>query len=127
MMLFDASSIITAMAQGRAERLHGGYTLPLARYEVGNVIWKQVALAKMFTTKEAAVLIETAEAVFARMTFVAHDASVTFALAAKAGLSFYDAAYASTAHAHDAVLVTEDKKLRAKLPHSHRAVSIEEV
>jgi hypothetical protein len=44
--LFDASSIFEIIKAGNLKSLVDGYTTDLARFELGNVIWKEVNLTK---------------------------------------------------------------------------------
>ncbi|RLI96776.1 MAG: toxin VapC, partial [Candidatus Aenigmatarchaeota archaeon] len=39
--LFDTSAIFRAIKEGKIEILAGNYTIELARYELGNAIWKE--------------------------------------------------------------------------------------
>ena len=43
--LFDSSAIFRAVKENKIEFLAGNYTLELARYELGNIIWKDMRLA----------------------------------------------------------------------------------
>jgi hypothetical protein len=42
--LFDSSAIFRAIKENKIEFLAGNYTLELARYELGNIIWKDCVL-----------------------------------------------------------------------------------
>lgn len=59
-MIFDSSSIITIlqMFRGKAIRvLEDKFTLDLALYELGNIVWKECVLRGTFKPNEAVVKI----------------------------------------------------------------------
>ncbi len=55
--LFDSSAIFTAVKENKVEVLAGNHTLDLARYELGNIIWKDFVLHTTVTEQEARGLI----------------------------------------------------------------------
>jgi hypothetical protein len=50
--LFDYSAIIRAIKENKIELLNGNYTLELARYELGNIIWKGYVLQAKLSKQE---------------------------------------------------------------------------
>ncbi|MCP8316707.1 MAG: hypothetical protein H3Z51_07600 [archaeon] len=44
--ILDSSAIFRAIKENVVETLVGNYTLELARYELGNVLWKEYLLHK---------------------------------------------------------------------------------
>ena len=57
MMLFDSSAIYTLIWLRRLRPLKNGYTIELARFELGNAIWKEASLRKTITIDQAISLI----------------------------------------------------------------------
>ena len=55
--LFDASSIFEIIKAGNLKSLVDGYTTDLARFELGNVIWKEVNLTKRISFSEGERMI----------------------------------------------------------------------
>ena len=51
-LIFDSSSIFRAIQTNRIRVLMERHTLDLARYELGNILWKEHALYKRLTTEE---------------------------------------------------------------------------
>ncbi|MEM2123081.1 MAG: hypothetical protein QXE79_05555 [Candidatus Bathyarchaeia archaeon] len=45
-LLFDASSIFEVLNRGNVKVLSDNYTLGIARYELGNILWRRKTLAK---------------------------------------------------------------------------------
>ena len=68
--LFDASSILGAIARKRVEVLVGEYPQILAVYEVLNAIWKYVYLLGKVTDEEAEGLVAVVAVVAKRMKMV---------------------------------------------------------
>lgn len=113
-MIFDASSIYTAIENNSLEKLLDGKTLDLARYELGNVIWKGI-LRKNVTPDEGQKLIELISKIISIMGI--HEIGVNgdvLKVAVENNLSYYDASYLYAAISVKDTLVTEDKKLRNK-------------
>ena len=132
MPLFDASSIQAATRRLRADAapvLEGQTVLDLTLYELGNIIWKENR-ATGGAPKEAA---EKAKAV-TRLTSIMNirriepgDLPAIAENAATHGLTFYDSAYLTAAHAAATTLVTEDTDLlRAAQDAGIKATPIEQ-
>lgn len=119
-MILDSSAIalILLTEKGDAlEHLEGKDTLDLARYEIGNVIWKETALLGNIPPSEAITMVGYAARILGQMNLLGietpGEASDTMRLAIEHGLTFYDAGYLHHAVA-DQPLVTEDDGLRRK-------------
>ena len=112
-LLFDASAILNLVRRQRLETLVAGCTLPLARYEVGNAVWRQVYLRRTLTLAEGTTALEAVAAVMDRLPTRPIDGSAVLALAVQTGLTYYDAAYLQAAIHGDGVLVTDDATLAA--------------
>ncbi len=57
--LFDSSAIFRAIKENKIEFLTGNYTLELARYELGNIIWKDYVLHAKVSEQEAKMMAKT--------------------------------------------------------------------
>lgn len=57
--LFDSSAIFRAIKENKIELLNGSYTLELARYELGNIIWKDHVLQSTLSKQEAQIIART--------------------------------------------------------------------
>ncbi len=107
------------MAENLVEHLDGRYTLDLARYELGNALWKQRIIFKKLDDSELGRTIKLVSKVLAMMrtlTLEGREGAV-MKVATELGISFYDAAFVYQAKAMGASLVTEDEKLAGKSKH----------
>ena len=115
--LFDPSAIFKAISKNRVEMLAGNFTLDLAKYELGNVIWKLNILLKTISAKEASRLMETVKKALELMSILNAKGfeKEILALAMELRISFYDASYVYLAQNKGLALVTEDEALHRKL------------
>ncbi|MEM1658092.1 MAG: type II toxin-antitoxin system VapC family toxin [Candidatus Jordarchaeales archaeon] len=128
-LLFDASSIFKALVERKVGVLYGNYTLDLAVYEVGNVLWKRVSLLRDVGYEEAIRLTALVKRVFKLLKKVdvsCHEQEV-IDIAVKLGITFYDASYVFAAKSNNFTLVTEDEKLKMKVGSYVSALSLKEV
>lgn len=116
--LYDASSIFEIIREhrgGAPDLLHGGSTIPLVYYEIGNAIWKLCTKLKRMEPDEAKRLLETIFSIILRMdTIGQEDAAVGVEIletAIERSLTYYDAAYLVEAKRSGRVLVTDDDEL----------------
>ena len=116
--LYDASSIFEIIREHRGEApdvLHGGSTIPLVYYEIGNAIWKLCTKLKRIEPDEAKRLLATMFSIVRRMNSVGQeDAAVGVEIletAIERSLTYYDAAYLVEAKRSGRVLVTDDDEL----------------
>ncbi len=117
--VLDSSAIFRAMAENLVEHLDGRYTLDLARYELGNALWKQRVIFKKLDDSELGRTIKLVSKVLAMMrtlTLEGREGAV-MKVATELGISFYDAAFVYQAKAMGASLVTVDEKLAGKSKH----------
>ena len=114
--ILDSSSIFKAIKDNSVETLLGNHTLELARYELGNAIWKESTLHKNITNDESKRLIRLMKQVLGLMEILKTDCQEEQILdmAAKLKLTFYDASYVFHAEERNMTLVTEDETLRKK-------------
>jgi len=115
--IFDSSAIFRAVRENLVELLSGSYTLELARYELGNALWKEYALhgrIDIGELKKLAILVKDALGLLNLLAVECREEEV-LALAGKLRLTFYDAAYVYFARENKLSLVTEDVNLLNKI------------
>jgi len=119
--LLDSSAIARVLGglKGEAVKtLDGKITLDLARYELGNVIWKQSLLEGRLSLEEAVDRAGSLAKIFELLEVRCVDSVEGFEgvmkLAVELGMTFYDAAYLYSAKNGRLTLVTEDGELVEK-------------
>jgi len=127
--LFDSNAIFLAFKRGKEDILIDEYTINLAYFELGNVIWKELFIHKSINKEEAEELINILSDILSLMKII--DMSVldieVLRFAYESGLTYYDASYAYAALSNDLILVTEDKRLRNAIRNKVKVVSINDV
>ena len=115
--LFDSSAIFKAIKENKIEALVGNYTLELARYELGNVLWKNFALQVKATDQEIKILTKVIKQTLNMMEILQINCNEQEILqtAAKLEITFYDASYAHCANVKELTLITEDSQLLKKV------------
>ena len=127
--LFDASSILEAITKDKIEVLSVNYTVELARYELGNTIWKRIRLLGKVNRMEYTRLISLVKRVLKLMEVLSiecHETQIA-EIAAKLNITFYDAAYVFHAKQKNIPLVTEDKELKTKTAAFIKTKSLKEI
>ncbi len=121
MYLLDASAIIALAKRARESLPHvlkGKRTLSLAFYEIGNFVWKETMLIKKLGVQKAIEVAKDFTNVLLLMDIIYPDIRTDMreicAVAARTGLTFYDAAYLYVAIRNGLTLVTEDRELAEK-------------
>ncbi len=121
MYVFDPSAIAILLkrtGEKAVKILKNQQTLDLARYELGNIIWKESVLRKTISTEEAISKAKHLAKLFKIMEIFKIETDMDFAetmkIASKLKLTFYDAAYLYVARKNKLKLVTEDKELKEK-------------
>ncbi|OWP56757.1 MAG: nucleotide-binding protein [Thermoplasmatales archaeon B_DKE] len=111
MNILDASAIFNLFQSGKYEILVMGATIPLARYEIGNILWKNYKIRGRISKEEAlksgTVLFE----LFDSIEPVKPSSELTLSLSLEEGLTFYDSSYLVSAIETGYNLVTDDMKL----------------
>jgi len=120
--LLDASTLLPLVARrGRQLIVEASrenlVTTDLAIYEACNSLWKLSTLLKSISLEDAADVANTLKDLTLRsliqpINFAKLDFSHTLKRAYEEQLTFYDASYITTAESTEAILVTEDEKLR---------------
>ena len=112
MNLLDASSIFNLFQSNKFSVLLDGATIPLARYEIGNIIWKNYKIRNRISKKEAkdsgTVLFELIDS----MEQIVPSPASTLTLSLEEGLTFYDSSYLVSAIETGYELVTDDIRLQ---------------
>jgi len=112
MNLLDASAIFNLFQSNRFSVLLDGATIPLARYEIGNIIWKNYKIRNRISKQEAkdsgTVMFELLDS----MEQIVPSSASTLALSLEEGLTFYDSSYLVSAIETGYELVTDDIKLQ---------------
>lgn len=115
MSLFDVSAIINLCGEKKLEELLQGWTISLAYYELGNAVWKQVYKYKKISLDEARILLEPLIEIFMRLKKPQKENGLEILeIAAKEGITFYDASYLQAAIHNNLTLITDDKQLYKK-------------
>lgn len=135
MYILDSSAIaliIKRQKRKAVEILDGKTTLDLARYELGNIIWKQCTLKGLISQKEAtykaADIAKILEFTNTEKIVSSEDFKRTMMLATNLNLTFYDAAYLQTAKNNKLILVTEDKELNKKAEKTNiKTITVDEL
>lgn len=124
--VFDSSSIFQAIIENKVSVLAGNYTLKLAKYELGNLVWKRRALMKDLEREECKKLMEIIKGTLNLMEVLdieCHEAEVA-ELAESLNLTFYDASYIFLAKSKGMPLVTEDKDIKNRVRDYIKVLSI---
>jgi len=114
--LFDSSAIFRAIKENRVEVLIGNSTIELARYELGNIIWKDYAMLAKVSDQESKMMAATVKRTLNLMDVLAIAGSEEKILetAMQLRITFYYASYVYFAKLNELRLVTEDSKLSKK-------------
>ncbi|MEN3016244.1 MAG: type II toxin-antitoxin system VapC family toxin [Candidatus Methanosuratincola petrocarbonis] len=125
--VFDSSSIFEALIRKRIRLLSGNLTISLARYELGNVIWKRSMLSKDLKPGTQAKLLALARDGLKLMRVIDIEGQEEGVLnvAEELNIAFYDASYVYAAKVQGLPLVTEDKELRERAKCKITTVSLD--
>jgi len=111
--LFDSSAIFRAIKENKIELLAGNCTLELARYELGNIVWKNYILQGKVSEQEAKLMTKAIKHTLSLMDVmgIAGSEEEILETAIQLKITFYDASYAYFAKVKELCLVTEDSRL----------------
>lgn len=115
--LFDSSAIFRAIKENKIEALSGNFTLELARYELGNILWKEHTLHATLSEQEAKALAKTINHTLTIMDTIetAGYEEEILETAINQKITYYDASYAYLAKTKQLTLITEDIRLTKKI------------
>ncbi len=127
--LFDASAIFRAIKENKIGFLIGNYTLEIARYELGNIVWKDCFLQSKISKEEARMLMKTFKQTLTVMEVlqIASNEEAVLETSAQFKITFYDASYAYFAKAKELLLITEDMRLIRKVTPTIKALRLNEL
>lgn len=126
MIVCDSSVIYQAVRLRQPEHLAGQCTSALAVYELGNVVWKNSIIGRLYSQEDAAGLLNVFEQVLEEMRVVHSDLNDIYKMASKHKTSFYDAAYVCLAADMNVPLVTLDQKLAQKAASSVKVIAFDQ-
>ena len=112
--LFDSSAIFRAIKENKIDFLIGNHTLELARYELGNILWKNIAKIPDREIKTLAKIIKQTLNLM-EITQIACNEEEILETAIQLKITFYDASYTYHAKAKELPLITEDLHLIEKI------------
>ncbi len=114
--LFDSSAIFRGIKENKVELLANNCTLELARYDLGNILWKDYALQTKISEQESKTMAKTIKHTLAIMDVLGIDGNEEEILqtAMQLKITFYDASYVYFAKAKELQLITEDSRLIKK-------------
>jgi predicted nucleic acid-binding protein len=127
--LFDSSAIFRAIKENKIDLLTGNYTIELARYELGNIVWKDYFLKAGISKEEIKILFKTIKRALSIMEvaqIAGHEEEV-LETAVERKITFYDASYAYFAKAKQLTLITEDSRLIKKITPDINALVLNDV
>jgi predicted nucleic acid-binding protein len=127
MRVFDASSIFVAIKTGRQHLLKDASSVILARYELGNIIWKETALSGVYSADEGIHLVKVFDRILGEMRLLHPPLEQVYKTALKYKTTYYDASYLFAALDLNIPLITEDKKMRQKAESALRIYSLAEI
>ena len=127
--LFDSSAIFTAIKENKIEALTGNFTLELARYELGNIIWKDTILQSKISEHDSKMMAKAIKRTLSLMEVlgIAGCEEEILEIAIQHKITFYDASYASFAKAKELRLITEDLRLIKKITPTIKASTLDTV
>ncbi len=111
MNLLDASAIFNLFQRGKYNELIAGATNQLARYEIGNVLWKSHKIRNEISKKEAMELGNVIFKLIDSMEQIKPSPDSVLKLSIEDGITFYDSSYFVSAIESGYDFVTDDLKL----------------
>jgi len=127
--IFDSSAIFKAIKENKIEILVGNCTLELARYEMGNIIWKNYTLQAKATDQELKILAKIIKQTLNIMeiTQINCNEEEILETATKLKITFYDASYTYFAKMKELTLITEDSQLLKKVTPYINALKLSDI
>lgn len=114
--LIDASSIFDSISAQKIDILTEYSTIDIARYEIGNILWKHTYLLRTYAREQSMQMLKLLTNAFNRMHFYGIVGSEEEILehSISWSISFYDAAYLYFAQREQAPVITEDNQMMKK-------------
>jgi len=127
--LFDASALLNLVRRLGEESLkilEENYILTLTIYEVGNALWRETRLLRRLTIDEAEEVMRAIITLIKFMQVIGpQDPIEVLRISNEIEITFYDAAYVVTALRRGLILVTDDRRLAARIER-HRDMILKE-
>jgi predicted nucleic acid-binding protein len=118
-LLFDSSALLNVIRLYKRDAfdiLKGNLTLSLARYEIGNALWKEAILLKRIDIGESLEALSLMYRILKMMAVIDPlDSGVVLKLAYELQVTYYDASYIVASAENNARLVIDDVKLARRL------------
>ncbi len=127
--VFDSSSIFRAIKQNAVDAVAGSYTLEVARYELGNTLWKEYAIHRRVNSEEVKRLTRPVKDVLKLMEVMmigCHEEEI-IDTSVRLKLTFYDASYVHFTEKNNIPLVTEDLDLIEKVKAHVKALKLDDI
>jgi predicted nucleic acid-binding protein len=127
--LFDASAIFRAIKENKTDALTGNGTVELARYELGNIIWKNYFLQAKISKEESKMIAKAVKHTLRVMEVlqIVDKEEQILETAAELNITFYDASYVYLAKEKNLQLITEDLRLKKKIPSTINVSTLDEI
>lgn len=127
--LFDSSAIFRAIKENKIELLIGNYTLELARYDLGNIVWKDYFLQAKISKDEAKMILKAIKHTLIIMDVIPVESNEEeiLDLAIQLKTTFYDASYVHLARLRELQLITEDLHLIKKAISTVKASTLDDI
>ena len=127
--LFDVSALLNLVRRLGEESLkilEENYILTLTIYEVGNALWRETRLLRRLTIDEAEEVMRAIITLIKFMQVIGpQDPIEVLRISNEIEITFYDAAYVVTALRRGLILVTDDRRLAARIER-HRDMILKE-
>jgi len=127
--VFDASAIFEAIVKRNVGILSDQFTIELAKYELGNVLWKRRVLVGDISDKEYLRLGKVIKRVLKLMNIISIDCheDEVLRIAKELRITFYDASYVYAAKSKNLPLITQDKELIRKANKTITVMRLEDI
>ncbi|MHA1615715.1 MAG: type II toxin-antitoxin system VapC family toxin [Candidatus Njordarchaeales archaeon] len=127
--VFDASAIFEAIVKRDVEILSDQFTVGLAKYELGNVLWKRRVLVGDISDKEYLRLGRVIKRILELMNIISIDCreDEVLRIAKELRITFYDASYVYAAKSKKLPLITQDKELIRKASKAITVMRLEDL
>ena len=127
--LFDSSAIFRAIRENKVEVLTGNFTLELARYELGNIVWKDYALQAKVSEQQAKMMAHTIKKTLTILDVqdLAGNEEEVLETAIQLRITFYDASYVYFAKEKELKLITEDLRLIKRITAKMKVSTLDSV
>ena len=117
--LFDASALLNLVRRLGEESLkilEENYILTLTIYDVGNALWMEARLSRRLTMDEAEAMMRAIITPIEFMQVIElQDPIEVLRISNEIEITFYDAAYVVAALRRGLILVTDDRRLVARM------------